>query len=82
MDTQAGSVEKGGVALTIRDDGLGFDARAVSQERLGLGIMRERAAAIGAQLEIETEPDHGTQVSVMWIRDEPRKLHDKGEPHE
>jgi signal transduction histidine kinase/ligand-binding sensor domain-containing protein len=82
MDTQAGGAEKGSVVLIIRDNGLGFDARAVSQERLGLGIMRERAAAIGAQLEIEAKPDRGTQVSVIWIRDEPRKLHDEGEPHE
>jgi ligand-binding sensor domain-containing protein/signal transduction histidine kinase len=54
------------VELCIRDDGCGFDLQNVSPERLGLGIMHERAAAIGARLEIESEPDHGTQVFVVW----------------
>ena len=40
------------VILRIRDDGRGFDPREISPESLGLGIMRERAAAIGATLKI------------------------------
>jgi signal transduction histidine kinase len=52
--------------LRIRDDGRGFDPGAVSQERLGLWIMGERAASIGAQLKIESQPGEGTLVSVVW----------------
>jgi signal transduction histidine kinase len=57
------------VELSIRDDGCGFDSQSVSSERLGLGIMRERAEAIGARLEIESEPGHGTQILVVWKGD-------------
>jgi signal transduction histidine kinase len=28
--------------------------------------MRERAAAVGAELEIESESGRGTQVTVVW----------------
>jgi signal transduction histidine kinase len=55
-----------GVELQIRDDGRGFDPAEVAADHLGLGIMRERAEAIGAQLQIESEIGHGTQVSVIW----------------
>jgi signal transduction histidine kinase len=54
------------VGLSIRDDGLGFDPGSVSPEHLGIGIMRERAASIGARLEIESGPGRGTQVTVTW----------------
>jgi ligand-binding sensor domain-containing protein/signal transduction histidine kinase len=63
------SLEEGraeGVRLRIRDDGSGFDPNSVSQERLGLGIMHERAASIGARIEIESEPGQGTLVEVVW----------------
>ncbi len=54
------------VELQICDDGCGFDPGGVPPERLGLGIIRERAEAIGAELEIETEPGSGTKVEVVW----------------
>ncbi len=54
------------VELEICDDGCGFDLGGVPPERLGLGIVRERAEAIGAELEIETEPGSGTKVEVVW----------------
>jgi len=53
-------------ALHISDDGRGFGPQSISPDSLGLGIMRERAEAISATLEIESEPDCGTQVVVMW----------------
>ena len=58
------------VELHISDDGRGFDPQAVSPERLGLGIMRERAAAIGAQLAVESRPGHGTRIRVLWEEEE------------
>jgi signal transduction histidine kinase len=54
--------------LTVADNGDGFDPTAVHQPARehgwGLMIMRERAAAIGAQLNIESAPGHGTKVIV------------------
>ena len=57
------------VELCITDDGCGFDPGCVLPDRLGLGIMRERAQAIGATLTIESEPGHGTHVAVVWEED-------------
>jgi two-component system nitrate/nitrite sensor histidine kinase NarX len=54
--------------LSIQDDGQGFDAHSIPPGRLGLGIMRERAAAIGAELTIESEAGDGTAVRVIWDR--------------
>jgi signal transduction histidine kinase len=51
------------VTLTISDDGGGFDASAPAPEgHFGLTGMRERAARIGAQLEVQSGP--GTVVTV------------------
>mgnify|MGYP001082687428 CR=1 FL=1 len=54
------------VELHISDDGRGFDPEGISPESLGLGIMRERAEAIGATLEIESQVGQGTRVVVIW----------------
>ena len=54
------------VLLSVGDDGRGFDPAQVPQNRLGLGIMQERAAAIGAHLSVESQPGQGTQVTVLW----------------
>jgi PAS domain S-box-containing protein len=54
------------VRLTVADNGMGFDPTAVTADHLGLKIMRERAEAIGAKLTIYSEPDEGTQISVIW----------------
>jgi len=54
------------VLLAIRDDGRGFDLAQIPHNRLGLGIMQERAQAVGASLIIESQPGHGTEVTVLW----------------
>jgi PAS domain S-box-containing protein len=59
----------GRAELCIRDDGRGFDLDNVPADRLGLGIMRERAEAMGATLTIESRPGHGTQIAVVWEED-------------
>jgi signal transduction histidine kinase len=66
LSLEAGS--GGGVRLHIVDDGRGFDAAAgaVPAGHLGLGIMRERAQAIGARLELTSQPGGGTRVAVHW----------------
>jgi signal transduction histidine kinase len=58
--------EECGVDLCIRDNGCGFDPSRLSPERLGLGIMRERADTIGARLEISSTAGEGTEVAVFW----------------
>ena len=60
------SGQGGRVELLIRDDGRGFDVHDTPSDRLGLGIMRERAQAIGAALAIDSEPGEGTEVRVVW----------------
>jgi signal transduction histidine kinase len=57
------------VHLRIRDDGCGFDTGDVSAEHLGLGIMRERARAVGAELEIRSEIGRGSEVTLLWTSD-------------
>jgi PAS domain S-box-containing protein len=52
------------VRLRIDDDGIGFDPDIAQTHQLGLQIMRERAQAIGAELEVESRPGHGTRIEV------------------
>lgn len=54
------------VRLTVADNGKGFESSTVTADHLGLKIMRERAEAIGAKINIYSEPDEGTQISVVW----------------
>ncbi len=53
------------VVLNIADDGQGFDTQ---QDTNGLGLisLRERAQAIGADIQIMSQPGQGTQVIVEW----------------
>ena len=61
-------LENGGgrLALTVADDGRGFDAYApgVRGRRLGLTSMEERAAELGGRLAIESRPGAGTTVRL------------------
>jgi two-component system nitrate/nitrite sensor histidine kinase NarX len=50
----------------IADDGHGFDLRNAAPDQLGLGIMRERAETVGAELRLESWPDRGTRVTLAW----------------
>ncbi len=53
------------VALDVRDDGAGFDPRGpVTSGSFGLRGMRQRAQLLAGVLEVESEPGHGTAVSV------------------
>ena len=57
--------ENGAVVLTIGDDGVGFDLRAV-KGRKGLGLigMDERARLVKGKLTITANPAHGTQITL------------------
>ena len=53
-----------GLALTIVDDGVGFDVNAAWGKGLGLISMTERLEAIGGTLEIRSKPGTGTRLEV------------------
>lgn len=52
------------VIAAVEDDGVGFDPSNTPNGRLGLLGMRERATAIGGELEIESRPGKGTTIVV------------------
>jgi PAS domain S-box-containing protein len=54
------------VSLIIEDNGVGFDPSSEHIRRRGFGMigMRERAALVGADLQIESAPGRGTTVIV------------------
>jgi signal transduction histidine kinase len=60
-EEQAGRVE-----LVVSDDGRGFDPSSSPPDHLGLGIIQERAQAVGAAVRIESQPGQGTRVMVVW----------------
>ena len=54
----------GQVALTVRDNGMGFDPSTVSDSGFGLASMRERAAIALGRLAITSRPGDGTTVTL------------------
>lgn len=60
----------GGMLVTVRDDGAGFDYELARRSQLpghlGLSTMRERAEIAGGWLGIDTAPGHGTVVG-FWV---------------
>ena len=57
-------VEQGDVVVRVVDNGRGFDAQATS--RNGLGSLKQRAQAIGASLDIQSDP--GRTVVEIRLR--------------
>lgn len=57
-----------GIALTIEDDGKGFDLNSINSDGHGLGIttMKERAALVHGSCEIESTLGRGTRIHV-WV---------------
>jgi signal transduction histidine kinase len=58
------------VVLAVRDEGPGFDPSGMRRTRRGLGMssMRERAAQIGAGLDVRSRQGTGTTVTVRLPR--------------
>jgi len=56
--------------LHISDDGCGFDLNAETPGHFGVAHMRERAASLGAELQLRSEPGTGTEVllELSWTR--------------
>jgi PAS domain S-box-containing protein len=63
---EGGSAARREVRLVIQDDGVGYATVEANSTHLGIGIMRERAGAIGANLTLESQPGRGTQVILIW----------------
>lgn len=62
-------MEDGEIAITIEDDGAGFDAAALGgRGGLGLSGIAERARILGGRSAIRSSPGQGTTVSVHLPR--------------
>ena len=59
----------GQVLLRVSDDGKGFDLQSMSSGHMGLGIIRERATAIGATMDVDSRPGGGTVADIFWSGD-------------
>ena len=61
------------LVVQIVDDGAGFDPHSVEERpgHLGLRGIRERAAAVGGRIEIDTAPGRGTMLlcRIPWLVD-------------
>ena len=58
--------ESGGVRLSVRDDGCGFDQEKVGDNgHFGIIGMRERANQLGGSFAVNSAPGRGTKVEVM-----------------
>ena len=55
------------LSVEVADDGRGFVAETVD-EGMGLSTMRERAALLGGDLEVSSEPGGGTRVRLRLVR--------------
>lgn len=56
------------MAVTVRDDGLGFELTGIDPARLGVrqSILARMAALGGGRAEIRTAPGAGTEVMLAW----------------
>jgi PAS domain S-box-containing protein len=54
------------VDLRVADDGIGFNPDHIPSGHFGLSIMRERAEAVRAKMSLESQPGHGTEITIHW----------------
>lgn len=63
------SVKRAGsnIRIEVKDDGIGFDPHDTALATRGFGLfnIRERLTAIGGHLSIESEPGHGTKITMV-----------------
>ena len=60
--------QDGQVAVTVADDGAGFDPARAERHGMGLGLMRERVAELGGTFQLDSTPGQGTTVRVLLPR--------------
>jgi signal transduction histidine kinase len=59
--------EGGDIVLTLRDNGVGFDASAPGPEgHFGMAMMRERAQVGGGRFEVQSAPGEGATITVRF----------------
>ncbi len=59
------------ILVTVEDDGKGFELAAVSEEQLGLRIMRERITGVCGQMQISSQAGHGTRLEFRLPKSGP-----------
>jgi len=61
------AASNGNLELVIQDNGSGFDPDHVKgEDRFGLQGLKERAAAIGGNLIVQSKPGEGTLIRFTW----------------
>jgi signal transduction histidine kinase len=67
-----GPADRGGVEVTVRDRGAGFEPAHVDPARLGLRrSIVERVADRGGQAAVHSAPGEGTVVTLRWLAPAP-----------
>jgi signal transduction histidine kinase len=71
--TISGTLFSQEIDLSLKDDGIGFDAGEnlqldvlITNRHFGLAGMMERAAIIGAEVRIKSKPEEGTGIQITW----------------
>ncbi|MEX2161347.1 MAG: ATP-binding protein [Anaerolineales bacterium] len=79
--TFRGQITSEGIDLIVEDDGMGFKlndptslTEFLSTRHFGLAGMQERAAMIGANLQVQSAPGKGTQVRLAWKKNADMEL--------
>lgn len=69
----SGELSLNRIELQVTDDGIGFGDGVslkledmVANKHYGLAGMHERAALIGAVIQIRSQPSQGTQIRILW----------------
>ncbi|MGC1376263.1 MAG: ATP-binding protein [Anaerolineales bacterium] len=70
----SGRLDPREIDIKVEDDGVGFQVgeglnldNLLANKHFGLTGMKERAELIGAQVSIQSTPNAGTQIRVIWI---------------
>ena len=58
--------DPGRVEIHVQDNGCGFDPSDLPVDHFGIKIMGERAKGIGGDVQIYSEPGHGTDITITW----------------
>ncbi|MFC5997768.1 sensor histidine kinase [Quadrisphaera sp. GCM10027208] len=61
-----GRYDLAGLLITVRDQGTGFAADDIPEDRLGVRLAARRVHAAGGRLEQDSTPGEGTRVTIRW----------------
>ncbi len=53
------------MTVSVKDDGIGFDAKLLRASGYGLAGMRHRVLAAGGRLHVQSSPGEGTRISAL-----------------